>query len=169
MGLIDAPIDAVHGLLDISSNPITSLEGCPTTIEGQFICVDTNITNLIGAPKSVQNGMTLGRLINLTSLEGCPELTGGFILFNCYSLTSLEHLNFNGTDNLEITSCGLTSLVGCPNSVDDDFICELCSHIESLDGMPTRVYGDVSFQQNGKKFTEEDIQYACNVRGAINV
>jgi hypothetical protein len=61
---------------------LTSLKGCPERIRGTFQCNHTDISNLIGGPKYVENfygcsGISHGR--GLMSLDGLPESVDGIM------------------------------------------------------------------------------------------
>ena len=68
---------------------LTSLEGAPKEVGGDFSCNSNNLTSLEGAPKEVGGSFSCNSN-NLTSLKGAPKEVGGS--FSCYSnrLTSLE-------------------------------------------------------------------------------
>jgi len=87
--------------IDASAKGITSLEGAPETVKGNFDCFDNKLTSLKGSPKTVGGHFTCS-YNKLTSLKGAPTKVGGD--FICW-------------DNK------LTSLDGAPKSVKGDFDC----------------------------------------------
>lgn len=82
----------VRKLFDCSGTQITSLEGGPEICDGSYICNETNIKNLIGAPKSVGKNFSCTHNKQLTSLEGIPSKIGGY--FSCISspIETIDHL-----------------------------------------------------------------------------
>ena len=72
---------AVGGDFDCSENYLTSLKGAPKTVRGGFYCTSNKLTSLKGAPKTVGVDFDCSRN-KLTSLEGAPEKVGGD--FYCY-------------------------------------------------------------------------------------
>lgn len=58
-----------------SRNPLTSLKGCPRSVDGMFMCHDTGIRTLEGAPEIVGGTLSVGGA-HLTSLRGCPRQVG---------------------------------------------------------------------------------------------
>ena len=82
-----------------SDNRLTSLEGAPRKVGGDFWCENNRLTSLEGAPRKVGGDFDCGSN-RLTSLEGAPEKVEG---------------NFWCRDNQ------LTSLVGAPREVGAGF------------------------------------------------
>jgi hypothetical protein len=71
-----------------NGNNLTSLEGAPQTVGGDFSCYNNNIKTLEGAPQTVGGGFYCENN-DLTSLEGAPQTVGGeFYCFN-NKITSL--------------------------------------------------------------------------------
>lgn len=56
---------------------ITSLEGSPKEVMGDFQCVVCDITDLKGGPERVQGDYWVGNNDLLSSLEGAPRYIGG--------------------------------------------------------------------------------------------
>ena len=101
---------------------ITSLQGAPKVVGGDFYCNYTKITSLEGAPREVGGVFNCSRT-KITSLKGAPKVVGGD--FECYMTQ-------------------ITSLEGSPREVGGNFD---CSHtkITSLDGIGEvkgRIYSD---------------------------
>ena len=64
-----------------NDNNLTTLEGCPEEVYGNFYCGwNDNLISLKWSPKRVGRNFDCSSN-NLTSLEGCPEEVEGF--FNC--------------------------------------------------------------------------------------
>ena len=67
----------VTGSLWCHENNLTSLEGCPSWVGGEFWCnYNNNLETLEGCPRYV-GGNFFCNHNNLTSLEGCPRYVGG--------------------------------------------------------------------------------------------
>ena len=64
------------GSINCSNLSLTSLEGAPEYVKGDFICSGNYLTSLEGAPKEVK-GDFICSYNNLTSLEGAPKEIGG--------------------------------------------------------------------------------------------
>ena len=62
----------------------------------------------------------------------------------------------------------LTSLVGCPSSVGGDFYC-YNNQLTSLVGCPSSVGDDFYCYNNKTKFTKEDVKKLCKVKYMIYV
>ena len=77
------------GVIDVSTLQLTSLEGAPEIVEGDFYCSFNNLTSLKGAPEIVE-GYFYCSYNKLTSLKGCPEIVKGDFNCNSNKLTSLK-------------------------------------------------------------------------------
>ena len=79
------------GYFDCSNNQLTTLEGAPKEVGGDFYCFhNPGLTSLEGAPKEVCGGFSCSNN-QLTTLEGAPKEVGGY--FDCSNnpgLTSLK-------------------------------------------------------------------------------
>lgn len=147
---------------------LSSLEGCPKKVGGDFICGFTDLTSLEGCPKEVGGNFDC-RFNNLTSLEGCPEKVGGG--FDCHGnkLTSLEGAPKEVSGDFDCHNTKLTSLEGCPEKVSGYFDCG-DNKLTSLEGAPKEVSGDFYCRGNkGKRFTKSDVKKVCKVGNKIYV
>ena len=66
----------IEEFFSCSHNRLTSLEGAPKSVKGDFYCYENQLTSLEGAPKSVRGCFDCSDN-QLTSLEGSPESVGG--------------------------------------------------------------------------------------------
>lgn len=75
--------------INLNNANITSLEGCPKDVKGNFEVSNNRLETLKHAPKEVLNDFYCNDNV-LTSLEGAPEFVGGD--FNCFGnqLTTLK-------------------------------------------------------------------------------
>lgn len=76
---------------------------------------------------------------DLTTLEGCPESCETLILRNLKGVTNLKGAPKRVTQEMEITSCNLTSLEGFPEECDGCSITFSELQITSLEGLPEEV------------------------------
>ena len=107
------------------------------------------LESLGGCPKEVGWSFSCHGCPKLESLEGCPQKVGGdFYCIYCSKLESLE---------------------GCPKEVGWGFSCYGCPGLESLEGCPKKVGGDFHCKNCGIKFTLNEVNKYCNVKGKIMV
>ena len=126
----------VDGNFDCSRNQLTSLEGAPQNVVGNFNCRDNQLTSLKGGPQEV-GGIFDCSDNKLTSLEGCPQKVGSLYCGSNY-FTSLEGAPQKVNGNL-ICVCGqLTSLEGCPKEIGRSFDCRN-NQLTSLEGCPKEI------------------------------
>ncbi len=96
-----SPIE-VRGNYILGNNPITSLEGCPKTITGKFMMENLSITDLKNGPQSA-GLVSVKNCKNLTSLEGLPTNTQYVqVKDGCPNLWDPKGLRDVKSDNLEI-------------------------------------------------------------------
>jgi len=132
--------------INVSNKKLTSLEGAPEKVKGNFDCNGNKLTSLEGSPEEVGGGFWCS-YNNLTSLEGASEEVGG---------------NFNCSYNK------LTSLEGSPEKVGVNFYCSY-NKLTSLEGSPKEVGGDFWCKDNETRFTEEEVRAVCEVKGNVYV
>ena len=160
-------------------------------VRGYFYCAFSNITSLEGAPKGVSGNFSCDNCKLLTSLEGSPEKVGG--CFNCSycdslkslkgaskevwffecrfcnSLASLEGAPEKVKDTFSCSHCqSLKSLKGGPEKVGGNFHCTRCPNLTSLEYAPKEVAGEFYCCNCGKKFTIDDVKKVSNVSGEIS-
>lgn len=73
-----------------------------------------------------------------------------------------EFIQFNETNDFDISELNLTTLRGCPKIVHGDFECD-DNKLTSLDFCPEFVEGDFICENNFKDFSEEEIRNVCKV------
>ena len=142
------------GSINCSKLGLTSLEGAPEKVKGDFICSSNQLTSLKGAPKEVGGDFICGSN-QLTSLKGAPKEVEGE--FNCSFnyLTSLKGAPKEVGTDFYCSHNQLTSLEGAPQKVSGDFYC-WDNQLTSLEGAPQKVGGNFSCLDN-KKITKADI------------
>jgi hypothetical protein len=76
-GRLPVLFKSVYGDFIIRACGLSTLEGCPTVVEGNFNCSSNELTNMIGGPEEVESDYIC--ISNpLTSLEGLPKIAGCF-------------------------------------------------------------------------------------------
>jgi len=82
----------IEGIFDISSNNLTTLEGCPNVISGSFNIFGNKLKSLSDGP-DVVDGYYNCAYNELTTLEGCPTIV--YDTFDCYHnhITDLSTIN----------------------------------------------------------------------------
>jgi hypothetical protein len=129
-----------------NNNNLTSLEGAPKEVGGDFSCYNNNLTSLEGAPKEV--GVYFDCSMNkLSSLEGAPEKVGGNFHCSLNDLTSLEGAPKKVGGYFDCRNNKLTSLEGAPKEVGGYFSC-WNNELTSLEGGPKEVSGNFSCRDN---------------------
>jgi len=95
------------------------------------------------------------------------DFHGKLIIENCPSLTTLQDsflskmAVFDGS--VTINACpSLTSVIGLPGLIKGDLSITNCKKLKSIDGIDT-VFGNVYWQGNGKKYTEEQLKDRIHV------
>ena len=150
------------------NNKLTSLKGCPEKVGGSFDCEFNKLTSLKGCPEKVGGNFNCV-FNNLTSLKGCPEKVGGSFDCGDNNLTSLEGAPKEIGGNFDCGFNNLTSLKGCPEKVGGSFDCG-DNNLTSLEGAPKEIGGDFYCRGNkGKRFTKSDIEKVCKVGNKIYV
>jgi hypothetical protein len=136
----------VGGNFDCAKNRLTSLEGAPKEVGGGFYCTNNQLASLEGAPEKV--GGTFDCVNNqLTSLEGAPEEVGGKFFCSDNQLTSLEGAPKEVGRSFNCNRNELTSLEGAPEKVGLHFDCSQ-NKLTSLKGAPKEVVGDFECHNN---------------------
>lgn len=79
-GKLTVKFGKVTGTFKACGIGLTSLEGCPREVGGEFDCSENQLISLEGAPEKVAAGFYCS-YNQLTSLEGAPEKVGG--TFDC--------------------------------------------------------------------------------------
>jgi hypothetical protein len=92
-------------------------------VDGNFWCYSNkNLTSLEGAPKEVNGEFNCGHNY-LTSLKGVPKEVGGLFYCSSNKLTSLEGAPKKVNGDFYCSENNLTSLKGAPEKVNGDFYC----------------------------------------------
>jgi hypothetical protein len=127
---------------------LTSLEGIPAYVSGNFVCSGNLLTELPSILKDIDIELFFSCANNkLTSLNNSPKTVGGSFY------------------------CGhnqLISLKGAPTYVGNNFVCSN-NKLTSLDGVPKFVGENFICRFNPGNFTEAQVRAVCEVKGHIFV
>jgi hypothetical protein len=115
----------IGGMFNFNDNLLTSLEGGPIEVQGDYDVYNNKLYTLKGGPIEVGRDF-ICNVNRLTSLEYGPKEVG--MSYHC----SLNRL---------------TSLLGSPKHISDDFRC-FDNHLKSLDGGPIAVGGELNCKNN---------------------
>lgn len=123
---------------------LTSLEGCPVEVTGDFIVSRNNIQNLKGGPIIVGGNYDVDDNVELKNLEGIPEEIGGYFTSKkCSSLETLEGARaLKKVEAFYCSSTPIRNLKGAPEiitSTSPVFEAEDCMNLTSLEGAPLLV------------------------------
>lgn len=116
---------------------LTTLEGTPHTVGGDFFITSYKLTSLIGGPKYVGGSYDISESPNITSLKGIAEYIGGSLCISGTGIKDMKGAPKEIRGLLDASILHLTSLEGCPEVVEGDFF--LDSELPSLRGIPKRV------------------------------
>ena len=142
---IPVKFEYVTGDFDVSFCGLINLNGCPNTVEGNFICTNNRLTDLKGGPDVVTGSYDVSHS-NLASLDGSPSKIN--VNFNC-GYNKLANLkggprvvngSYSCTNNL------LISLDGSPDILIGNFNCS-GNYLQTLKDGPDLINGiyDCSF------------------------
>jgi hypothetical protein len=112
----------VTGYFDSDNNQLTTLEGGPSYVGGDFYCNVNQLTTLEGAPSYV-GGYFDCRYNQLTTLEGAPSYVVGDFYCDYNQLTTLEGSPIEIGGDFYCNVNQLTTLEGGPSYVGGDFYC----------------------------------------------
>lgn len=118
-GSLQVTFGKVLGDFICANTHLKSLAGAPHTVGGDFRCENNMLTNLIHGPQRV-GGRYNCAYQSLMSLQGAPHEINGEFLCMRNQLTSLEHMPQKGVTHLDCQYNPITSLQGL--SVDLDSV-----------------------------------------------
>ena len=176
--------------LDIRTcSRLTSLKGCPKTLNALSITWCDALKDLSDGPTTINQQLEITRCKGFSSLKGCPENIGDgkwpsalelrdcnnikdmtgcgkninapIKIHGCKGLESLEGLPKHVQGDLYIHASNISTLEGCPEVVDGKFTIDLCDNLTSLEGCPKKA-GSFNVERcNNLNVTEEDIKALC--------
>lgn len=117
----------VTGYFDCEdANLLTSLENCPSVVDGFFDCCKTSITSLEHAPIKVGSFFKCSKTA-ITSLKFCPE-NAGSVLCSTTQLTDLESAPMVVNGSFNCSNNNITSLSGIGKrflkTIKGNFVCD---------------------------------------------
>ncbi|GAB5387702.1 MAG: hypothetical protein Alpg2KO_06700 [Alphaproteobacteria bacterium] len=135
------------GSLSVTDNPtLTSLKGCPSILKGQLFADRCGLTTLEGGPNRVE-GNYLVRSNKLKTLKGAAKVISGMLDASENALDSLVGMPAKAESGIRLHNCGLTSLEGVPKEVTCDL--DLTDNrLTTLAGGPERVEGRLMVIRN---------------------
>lgn len=83
----------VYGDFNISFNKITNLINSPIYVSGHYIANNNKLTSLEGSPKGVDGNFSIYNNDDLKSLKGCPKRVGGDFCANECSLKTIKYIS----------------------------------------------------------------------------
>ena len=105
----------VKGDFSCTDNKLKSLKFCPPTVEGNFYCSNNNLTTLENGPTRVKGEYSCSQN-DLTTLKGVPKhIAKSFFCNSNYNLKSLDYAPETVGGDIAIGDCGFTSLKNFPN------------------------------------------------------
>ena len=131
--------------INCQDNQLTSLEGGPKEVRGDFYCNNNQLTSLEGAPQKVGGDFDCDNN-QLTSLEGAPKEVGGDFVCNANQLTSLNGAPREVSGYFDCRNNRLISLEGAPKEVGN-FDCS-GNQLTSLEGASEQIGGNFYCRQN---------------------
>lgn len=137
--MLPITFSAVDGEFNVSGMGLTSLRGCPRTVETVFSANDNpGLVNLDGAPDTVGECVELHGC-GLESLEGIPRNAIEYVV-SSNNLKSLAGIH-SDKKSISIDAQGnqLESLIGCPPNVVTLDITDQTPGISSLQGIPRSI------------------------------
>ena len=148
----------INGSFSCSDIGLTTLEGCPADVTGDFRCEENLLTNLIGGPKKAKN--YLCHTNKLTSLEGGPIKIGKE--FDCSDneyLLDLKNCPNQWLWRIDAFNTGITSLEGLPEDINILDIVN-CKNLETLYGGPKKINVSSEFHNiKSKKLSKTEYEY----------
>ena len=123
IGKVPVRLGVVTGNFNGSYSGLTSYEGCPSEVGGDFISTNCNAGSLKGVPKRV----------------------GGRFVVSGQRLISLNHMPKKIGGDVDVSNRPLRSLVGCTPHIKGNFECTINS-LKSLEGAPLTIDGVFSFE-----------------------
>jgi len=140
--LIGIKFGKVEGDFYLGYSNLTSLEGCPLEVTGNFVAFNNKLQDLKGSPKKIGGRFDVSRNPNLKSLEGAPEeVDGDFSVEECRNLDSLRGCPKKIGGSMTVSTTSIRDLDGCPKEIGQyqrstNFNASFCYNLISLEGAP---------------------------------
>jgi len=121
----------VHGDVQLVYTDVKQLPVSFGTVSGNFRCLFSSLTSLVGAPHHV-GGYFICSNSELTSLVGAPQHVDGSFTCHHNKLTNLVGAPKHVGDTFDCEYNQLTSLEGAPEHVGEEFWCTWNPHLPVL-------------------------------------
>lgn len=111
----------VSGNFCIRSTLITSLDGCPKEVGGNFVCFDNhNLESLVGCPEKVGGNFKCSSN-SLTSLVGCPSVINGNFICRKNNISNMNGCPSVIRGDFDLLDNPLVTLYNFPSAISDEF------------------------------------------------
>lgn len=155
----------IHDNFVVDVNDNVNLKDCQLTklpcqfgrVSGYFNCSENFLTSLQGCPSSVGGDFRCSMNMPLKSLQFCPPVVGQNFYCYCSQLTSLQYCPPTIVGNFSCFSNKLTSLEYCPDYVGRNFVCS-DNHLTTLDHCPS-VVGETFMCERNPLIINEDNEH----------
>ena len=142
--LVDGHFPIKFGVIDgnfiCSDTRIKSLDGAPTEVGGFFDCKRCNkLESLVGCPTIVKKDFSCNDCTKLKSLDGAPKYVVGE--FDCSStpITSLKGIPQKIGGGIICSNTKINTLEFLPKIFDELLNCDGCVKLISLEGIPKNI------------------------------
>jgi len=132
-GKIPLKFHRVDNYFIIQDSELMSLENCPSEVKGDFACIETQISSLIGGPQQIGGNFNINSCKNLVDLNGGPTIVGGD-----YDVGDTKLNNTNGI----ATHIGQSLYLNITDTL-------------TITNMPDEIGGDLYLQNSTKKSPEK--------------
>jgi len=145
---LDIKFGSVGGSIWFTSSRLTSLEGFPKYVGGDFnIRESIRLTSLEGGPDIVEGHVNLFGCTSLTSLDGGPHFVRGtYFCGTTPKLSNLIGCPVTMGEGIQCTDSGITSLEGLPERHDSNLILYNNKKLTTMRGIPKFVGGNIDFR-----------------------
>jgi len=141
-GLVD-----VNGDVDLYNKKLTKLPLKFGKVTGGFYCSYNQLTTLEGSPREVGGNFNCNNNNKLATLEGSPREVGGYFYCSYNQLTTLEGGPREVGGDFFCDDNQLITLEGSPKEVGGDFFC-INNQLTTLEGSPKEVGGNFDCYNN---------------------
>lgn len=144
-GYIKKPLGKINGDFILKGSGLKSFENGPIEVTGEVDISDNPISSLEGAPRRVGADFIAEGCVNLTTLKGITPEVGGMIIVGGCSLESLDCSDAS-CEVFQASGNKLTSLIGCPKV---EFIIYVANNeLKNLIGIPKGFHGELWVNAN---------------------
>jgi hypothetical protein len=150
----------VTGDFNLSTSHVTTLEGAPSYVGGDFKCCNT-ITSLIGSPNHVGRDFACGSS-SIATLEGAPSYVGEDFLCNRTAIKSLTHAPKYIGARLWVPTAKISTLHNIHKThqgwvVNVLAVPETCTHLLGLAFLPGVKFIQIGINQSNRVEVIHDV------------